>query len=210
MCKRVTRGRGPREAPRVGFRGRLEGALQFAAKKGTLSRAPTMKMNGYVKTVQEAFDVSVGDGCPTSKRCGRRLRRDFSGTQAASRARAPQPLENCGRNAARRLMKEFHEAGGLGIEVCSGSQGRKPKRKLADIAAPGIGFSRPPGLTAIRSGAEGRDRVKFTRSPRTWIPSGSIFRHLERAASFLQETAINFTQGRGAGFSCPCLTFSVP
>lgn len=23
-----------------------------------------MKMNGYVKTVQEAFDVYLGDGCP--------------------------------------------------------------------------------------------------------------------------------------------------
>ena len=221
--KRVNRGKDiGKRLGELGFPDAYEGALRFAAKKGTLSRAHFarwMKMNGYVKTVQEAFDVYLGDGCPAfiktvwpSLEEGISIILNAGGIPVLAhpgRYKLPEatPLSQ--------LMKEFHEEGGLGIEVCSGSQRSETEAMLADFARQ-YGFYAGP--TSIRSGAEGRAPVKFTLFPRIWILSGSIFRHLRvfsrrrghALPSFLQQTAINFTQTAEPDFPAPLLDFSVP
>ena len=95
-------------------------------------------MNGYVKTVQEAFDVYLGDGCPAfiktvwpSLEEGISIILNAGGIPVLAhpgRYKLPEatPLSQ--------LMKEFYEAGGLGIEVCSGSQRSETEAMLADFA----------------------------------------------------------------------------
>ena len=140
--KRVNRGKDiGKRLGELGFPDAYEGALRFAAKKGTLSRAHFarwMKMNGYVKTVQEAFDVYLGDGCPAfiktvwpSLEEGISIILNAGGIPVLAhpgRYKLPEatPLSQ--------LMKEFYEAGGLGIEVCSGSQRSETEAMLADFA----------------------------------------------------------------------------
>ena len=140
--KRVNRGKDiGKRLGELGFPDAYEGALRFAAKKGTLSRAHFarwMKMNGYVKTVQEAFDVYLGDGCPAfiktvwpSLEEGISIILNAGGIPVLAhpgRYKLPEatPLSQ--------LMKEFYEAGGLGTEVCSGSQRSETEAMLADFA----------------------------------------------------------------------------
>lgn len=223
--KRVNRGKDiGKRLGELGFPDAYEGALRFAAKKGTLSRAHFarwMKMNGYVKTVQEAFDVYLGDGCPAfiktvwpSLEEGISIILNAGGIPVLAhpgRYKLPEatPLSQ--------LMKEFYEAGASELRSARGASVPKPKR-CSLISHASMGSTRASGPTSIRSGAEGRAPVKFTLSPRIWIPSGSIFRHLRvfsrrrghALPSFLQQTAINFTQTAEPDFPAPLLDFSVP
>ncbi len=125
----------------IGISGAYEGALSLAGNKDVLSRthfALWLHQRGIVSTCQEAFDRYLKPGCPCS------VDVDWPKVEesvAFILAQGGVPvLAHPGRYhfadewMAVELLRHFKTAGGVAIEVCSGSQTRADDVRLAVLA----------------------------------------------------------------------------
>lgn len=128
-----------RRLEKLGFTGALAGA-QALANGGVLSRTHFARFlldQGYVKTLQGAFDRYIGQGKP-----------GYVGSDWATLAQAVSWITAAGGQAViahpgryhmtatklRALIEEFKALGGIGIEVVSGSQDSVHTRHMAELA----------------------------------------------------------------------------
>ena len=126
-----------RRLEKIGIEGSLQGAKSFANGQ-ILSRthfARYLLQTGHVKTMQESFDRYLGAG-----------KRAYVPIEWASLKQAVEWITSAGGQAViahpgryklsatklRRLIEDFKDAGGVGLEVISGSQDINMTKNLAD------------------------------------------------------------------------------
>ncbi len=126
-----------RRLDNIGIEGSLEGAASFANGQ-ILSRthfARFLLQNGHVKTMQECFDRYLGAG-----------KRAYVEVEWISLAQAVEWITSAGGQAViahpgryklsatklRRLIEDFKQAGGLGLEVISGNQDINMTRNMVE------------------------------------------------------------------------------
>ena len=129
-----------RRLDKIGIEGSLEGAASFANGQ-ILSRthfARFLLQNGHVKTMQESFDRYLGAG-----------KRAYVSAEWASLKEAVEWITAAGGQAViahpgryklsatklRCLIEDFKDAGGLGLEVISGSQDINMTKNMADYVS---------------------------------------------------------------------------
>ncbi len=124
---------------RAGIENVLEGVRRYS-KGQILSRthfAQFLYREGHVKSLQNAFDRYLGDGKPVYIKSEWRPLEDAVGwiTGAGGVAVIAHPARyKLSATKLRALVEDFKAAGGIGIEVVSGSQNKNDSRNIAEYA----------------------------------------------------------------------------